>query len=271
MEMGHDVRAFCSQRDDCLGQQVGLYGGDAQPLQTLQSGKSGQQINQPLPLRPLVLPYVHTGEHNLLDAVRHHVRSVGQQPGGISAAEPAPGKRHSAIGAEIIAAVLHFQKGARAFLLQGVCAEKTGRLLRTAVEHVGVVLKQQGQFVRKLEFGVAPQHHIRTELLLQRPGFQGGIAAHQHHFRLRIALADTVHIIAALASGLLRHGTGVQHIDIRLPVKGHAKVARLRQAAFQSGGFTEIQLTAQGFESHTYAHSSVSERSFSLLRFSCFR
>ena len=84
------------------------YAADAVSLDALHTVESLDEVDKRLAGGLAKIAYVHSGEHNLVATLAGNAFSLPHKRGNAGVAAEAAGKRYGAVGAEIVAPVLHF-------------------------------------------------------------------------------------------------------------------------------------------------------------------
>ena len=124
MEMWQELGAGSYPVHDVVGQQVRLDGRNPVSLNALHIVERFQQIQETLPGLAAEVASVDAGEHDFLHARCCYFLSFAYGFVNADATAPSTCVWHSAVGAEVVASVLHFQERPRALLAAGVCRER---------------------------------------------------------------------------------------------------------------------------------------------------
>ena len=113
MEMRHEGSALRAELQDLIGEQVGFDAGDTVALDSLDVVQSAQQIKETLARRASEVADIYARDDDLLATLGSCLLRLSHQRRYRAVATAPAGKRYRAIGAEIVAAVLHFEEVAR--------------------------------------------------------------------------------------------------------------------------------------------------------------
>ena len=110
VEVGREMFRCGDEVDDFVGQQVGLYRGDAVPVDAFDLFEFLDELKKGLARRLAEVADVHARQDNLVSSLACHAACLLHEVGDAAVAAAPTGKRYRAIGAEIVAAVLHFEE-----------------------------------------------------------------------------------------------------------------------------------------------------------------
>ena len=114
VEVGHERTALGAVVDELVAQQVGLQRADAVAADAVDSIKGTHQVEEVLAGGLAEVADVDTRQHNLLAALGSRLAGLLHQRLDAGVATEPAGIGNGAVGAEVVAAVLHLQEVARA-------------------------------------------------------------------------------------------------------------------------------------------------------------
>ena len=110
MEMRHERAAVGAVVDEGVVDEVGLKRADAEAAYALHLVECLDEVDEFLTRRATEIADVHARQHNFLASLCRGLPGLLHQRGNGGIAREAARVRNGAVGAEIIAAVLHLQK-----------------------------------------------------------------------------------------------------------------------------------------------------------------
>lgn len=114
MKVREEGAGVCHKVDDVVGDEVRFDAGDAIALDGFDTVQSLQQLSKRLAIGRTKRACIHARENNLFDTLGGHSLGLFDTIGNGGAARTATGERDGAIGAEIVATLLHLEKAAGA-------------------------------------------------------------------------------------------------------------------------------------------------------------
>ena len=110
VEMGHEGTALGAVADQLVAHQVGLQAADAVAADALHAVQRLHQVDEALARGLAEVADVHARQHNLLAALARGLFGLRHQRRYRRVATEATGVGYGAVGAEVVAAVLHLQE-----------------------------------------------------------------------------------------------------------------------------------------------------------------
>ena len=249
VEMGHELPARGHEVYHVVAYQIGLQARHPVTLDALHAVQGAEQIDETLSRGLAEVAYVDAREHYLLAAFGRHFPGLLLQGADRGVAAPAAGQRDGAVGAEVVAAVLHLEKIARP-----AAAAATGRKGADVAEGgdegaaaglVGGMLQEAGKIAGQLPFLLGAEHEVHSLHPGDGLGLELRVAAGDHDTRTGMPPPRGMDGLAALLVGHFGDGACVDDAQVGHLAAAHLAHAGLAQEAGQSGGFRKIQLAAQ--------------------------
>ncbi len=248
MEMGHEAARRCHEIYDFICQQIRLYRRNTVALDSVDLVEGTAQINETVGAPFAEIADVDTGYHYFASALGRRLTCLSDKLVYRARTRTSASLWNCAVGAPVVASVLHFQKIACA-----VAARARGHEFpqRCRIGYFGAcacrvsVGEALCDKFGKSELVVDSGHNANPR---QRCGF--------FRFKLRIAACDgdccigitaveRAYGAAAFAVGLLGHRACVHYYDVRLFIRSGATDAFVRKHAGDSRSFGEIQFAAE--------------------------
>ena len=254
MEMVLEFRGRSAEADDFVGEQVGLDRRDAVALDPLHRLESPQQIDETLSRRAPEIAGIHPRHHDFpLSGGGDAVRLVHQHGDGRIAA-CAAGIVDGAVGALVVAAVLHLEESPRTVAARE-SREKAGQLLGGATVNPGrSFARKRRHATEKVALVVVPQHEIDPfdggDLL--RPEL--GVASRHGDDGRGITTVEPADQVAALFVGMFGYRAGVHHADIGLLLRPDPHIAPFGKFACEGRGFGKVELAPEGVKTDAAFH-----------------
>ena len=163
------------------------------------------------------------------------------------AADPSPRIRNNAVGTELIATVLHLQKGPGVsfrpvcfqFFYCSVFSDFRGICPPAASCEIPF------QLLHQIALSVAPDNQVYGRVLLQLLSPHLGITAHGNDNRIRIHAARLVKHLAGFPVRNICHRAGIDHIDIRSRLERNNTVTGVLQRLLHGLQLIRIHLASQ--------------------------
>ena len=108
--MGHETVRGSNKFDNFVGQQVGFNRRDADAFKVFNFIEGFQQTDKRLPGRASKIANVHARKYDFFNSFFNHFTGFGNRIGNGIVPAFTTSVRDGAIGAKIVAPVLHFQK-----------------------------------------------------------------------------------------------------------------------------------------------------------------
>ena len=162
---------------------------------------------------------------------------------------PASAARHGngAVGAEVVAAVLHLQPVAGAVATLARRAELANVLMWRNSHLLLVVLQPAVHIVGDVEFLLAAEHDVHTVDGGDFLTFQLCVAPGHHHERVGIALDKSTNVLTAFFVGKFSHTASVHHAHRRHVAILRRGDAPLGKQCTDCSRFREVEFATQSF------------------------
>ena len=247
VEMRHKGTRLGAKSDNFVGEQVGLNARYAEAFNFFYLVESAQQINELLAGVFAKVADIHTGNHDFLAALGSHFARLPHK--ALNGAAPASSARHrnGAIGAKIVASVLHLQPIACAATPLARWAKGVNLVVGRYLHLLLPMAEPLLHIVGNMQFLLAAQHHIHPLNSSNFLAFELGIAPGDHHQRIGIALDEAANVLAALLIRQFRNATRVHHTHLRHIALLRRHNAALGKQCADGGGFGEIEFATQRF------------------------
>ncbi len=153
-----------------------------------------------------------------------------------------------AIGAAVVAAVLHLQKGARAVAARKSREERRQRIGVAAVDLRPALARQCEDPAVQFALVVVAQHQVDPldgRYLLR---LELSVASRHGDDRLRIAAVELADQVAALLVGMLGHRTAVDDANVGFGIGRHAFETAALELPGQCRRLREVEFAAEGMK-----------------------
>ncbi len=248
MEVVLELGRGGAEVDDLVGEQVGLDGRYAVALNALHGVERAQQVDEPLARGAAEVARIDARDDDLLLARRGDLPRLLREVGYGHVAARAPGVVDGAVGAAVVAAVLHLEEGPRAVAAREG-REETGQLLGLAAVHARRPLARQfGHAPVEVALEVVAQHEVHALDGGDLAGLELRVAPRHGDDGPGIAAVEFADEVAALLVGVFGDRAAVDHADVGLGVGCHADEASLLELAGEGGALGEVEFAAQSME-----------------------
>ena len=253
VEMGHESTRMYTKVNDLIGQQIRLNAGNAIAFDALHTIQGTQQVNKGFARGATKVARVDPRDDNFLASLRRHLlRLLHQRCDGTVARTP-PGNGDGAIGAVIVASVLHFKEIARAVAPGARRHECADVIRRHADGFVAGIPTGQRPFLRQTLLDILPDFSLLFHTQHEVHSFKGRnlfcfelcVTAHHHHKGSRVFPCEAVDGLATLVIGHIRYRAGIDNADIGLLPPGSSLHPFAFQQIAQRRGLGKIQFAAQ--------------------------
>lgn len=250
MKMRHERPRVCHRVDDFIREQIGLNAADAVACDSGQCIQRADEIEKRLSVRGAEVADVHTGEHDFLcSGVNRFFRLVDRGI-HIGTARASARQWNGAEGAEIIAAVLYFQKRARAIAGAERRDERLDILDFTG-EHFAGRLIGAAHVLHQIKFLSGAEYDVYAFNGGDFLRFQLRIATNNRYIHIGIVANGPADNVPALLIRLIRHAAGIDHKHVGVGVNIHTAVTRVGELARDGAGFCKIELAAEGVKGNS--------------------
>ena len=255
VEVGHEGAAVGAEINNLVGEQIRLNARDAVALDAFNLVKCVDELREVLAGGAAEIADVHAGEHNFKSAVGRGLFGLRHHFGNGGVARSTTCGRDGAVGAIIVAAVLHLEEVAGAIAAgaggdEGLdVAERSGVADAAVRLTVGTHAELFGLVVLFDEFDEAaflflPHHEVHPLDLCDVLARELRVAAHHGDERIGVFAVQAADGMTTLGVGFAGDAAGVDDTDIGSFVVGRCATFRA-EAIAQSRGFGIVEFAPQ--------------------------
>ena len=255
MEVWHEGAARGTELQYLVGQQVGFDAADAIAFDALHPVQCAYEVGKRLPRGASEVADVHARQHDFLSALPGNVLGLCHQRGHRAVAATSPCEGYGAIGAEIVAPVLHLQEVSRA-VATGARGHKVASLTSPTLFILSVphlcalcllcaLCEEMNNHFYGSPLLLRTQHQVDPFYARDVVGLQLGIASRHHHEGAGMLAYEFVYGLPALVVGHLGDAARIDVADVgRLALLG-VRHAQGSQTFGHGSRLGKVQLTAQ--------------------------
>ena len=251
MEVGHEGAGGCHVFHDGGGEKVRLYGGDAIAFHSLHFIKGLDEVEERLSALSAELTHVYSGEHYFSGAGCRSLPCLRDAIGHGGGAGTSAGHGYGAVGAPVVASVLHLEPEAGA-LASSACGHECAYALEVVHLHGALLLAGHHLLYERdhLSLLSLPEHEAHSGQLRYLGGLELGVASGDHYAGAGMTAVEHAYELTPFLVGRLCDGAGVHETQVRFLARLCAHPALVGQHACKCGGFGEIEFAAKSVERH---------------------
>ena len=254
VEVGHERARPATVVDELVGEQIGLDAAYPIAADRLHQVERFDQSGEVFARGLAEIAYVDAGQHNLFCTFGSGLARLLDQGTDRRVAREASGVGYRAVGAEVVAAVLHLEEVSGAVAFRARRLEAADVLCLHAVVLVECFLSALAavlahESIREEAdeacFLVAAQHQVYSLYLAHALRLQLCVAASHNYQRAGMVARHAVDYLSALVVGHFRHRAGVYQADVGLLAGSRLAHSHLLEEFAEGGGLREIELASQ--------------------------